>query len=81
MKQKIKQSTLKFKKELKKAIVTAITAAFGFLIALVWRDVLIEYVDKLSAISALQGKIIGAITITIICVIGILILSKFASEE
>jgi hypothetical protein len=56
-------------------------AAFGFLIALEWRDVITEFVNNISSQSPLQGKLFSAILITLICVIGILILTKILSEE
>ena len=71
----------KFKNEFNKAINTAILAAFGFLVALVWKDVITEWVDKVAAYSPLQGKIISALMITLICVLGILAISKFLPFE
>lgn len=76
-----KASAKKFKREIKKSISTAIVAAFGFLIALSWRDVIKEYVNKLSSISPIQGNLISAIIVTIISIIGILAITKFLSEE
>ncbi|MFC1682160.1 DUF5654 family protein [Nanoarchaeota archaeon] len=78
---KIKESTKKFRRELKRSIVTAITAAFGFLIALVWKDFITEYVNKLSSINPLHSSLLTAITITMLSVLGILIVSRFASGE
>jgi len=77
----LKQKTTEFKNELKKSILSAVVAAFGFLIALSWRDVIIEYVDKISSLSPVQGKLISAVIITVICVLGILIMTKFLSEK
>ncbi len=73
---KTKASAKKFNNEVKKAISTAIVAAFGFIIALAWRDVITEYIDKLTAISPIQGKLVSALIITIIGVIGIIIVTK-----
>jgi len=81
MKTLLKQKTTEVKRELKKSILSAIVAAFGFLIALSWRDVIIEYVDKISSLSPVQGKLISAVIITVICVLGILIMTKFLSEK
>ena len=80
MKGKIKSSARKFKLELKKSINTAIVAAFGFLIALVWKDVVTEYVSEIQKLSPLKGQIISAVIITIISVLGILIVTKIFSE-
>jgi len=81
LKEKAKVSALKFKRELKKSSGTAIVAAFSFLIALSWRDVIKEYVDNIVKITPLQGKLFSAILITIVCVIGILIVTKIISKE
>lgn len=80
-KQKEESKSRKFRGELKKALNTAVGAAFGFLIALAWRDAITEYVDVIASQSPVQGKIITAITITIISVIGIMIATKYLSEE
>lgn len=78
--QRAKVHTKKFKEEIKKAILTAIVAAFGFLIALSWRDVITEYVNKINSMSSINGNLISALIITFISVIGILIITKFLSE-
>lgn len=78
---KLKLETKKFNCELKKAMNTAIVAAFGFLMALVWRDVITEYVDKISAVSPVKGKLISALIVTFVSVIGILVISRLFSVE
>ena len=65
-----REKTKKFNLEIKKSMNTAIVAAFGFLMALAWRDVIIEYINELTSISPVQGKLISAIIITLIGVIG-----------
>ncbi len=72
MKKRIK----KFNLELKKATNTGMVAAFGFLIALVWRDLIVEYVNEITQVSPIQGKLISAVIVTIICVMGILIIAS-----
>ena len=79
--ERFKNSTRKFKTETKKAINTAMIAAFGFLIALVWKDVITEWVDKISAVSPVKGKLISALIVTLICVGGVLIVTKFSRVE
>ena len=81
LKLKAKRSALKFKREFKKSTTTAMVAAFGFLIALTWRDVISEWVAKISKVSPLQGNLISAIIITIVSVVGILIISRLNNEE
>lgn len=79
--ERAKAASLKFKSELKKALFTALIAAFGFLIALVWRDVIQEYVNTLVALTPFQGKLISAVTVTLIAVLGILLITKFLDEK
>ena len=56
-------------------------AAFGFLMALSWRDVISEWVKGLTQMSPVQGNLVSAIIITIISVAGILIVTKLLSEK
>jgi len=65
----------KFKIELKKSLGTALVAAFGFTIAFSWRDLIIEFFSEITSLSPVQGKLISAIIVTIISVIGILIVT------
>ena len=81
LRERTKASAAKFKRELRKSTVTAITAAFGFLIALAWRDVIVEVVNKVADSSPLGGSLMAAITITVISVLGIVIVSNFALKK
>ena len=75
--------------EVKISIATAIAAAFGFVIALIWKDIIIGLMklaglwqeggptDSTSAIIA----IVGAIIITLVCVLGIMYISKWGGIE
>jgi len=81
LKLKARESAKKFKDEFKKSVVTAIIAAFGFLIALVWKDVITEWVTKISEASPVKNSFITALITTVIAVIGILIISKLNNEE
>ncbi|MCD6468799.1 MAG: hypothetical protein J7L32_05800 [Thermoplasmata archaeon] len=71
-------------KEAKSTIATAIAAAFGFIIALIWRDIIVglmnmaglnvnKFTDPVNAMIA----VVSAIIITLICVFGILYISKW----
>lgn len=71
----------KFAKEIKKSISTALVAAFGFIIALTWRDVITLYVGLLTSINPISGKIVEALIVTIISVLGILIVTRFLSVK
>jgi hypothetical protein len=81
LKLKAKESAIKFRDEFRKSIATAIIAAFGFLIALVWKDVITEWVTKISEASPIKGSLISALFTTVIAVIGILLVSKLHKEE
>lgn len=70
--------------EVKKTIATAIAAAFGFIIALIWRDIIVGLFAlgglKISDITDATGAtiaIVSGIIITIVCVFGILYTSKW----
>jgi len=65
LKSKATESAKKFNAEVRKATSTAIVAAFSFLIAL-----------TLVTLSQAQGKVLSALIITIICVVGIILTSK-----
>jgi len=78
---KAKISAIRFKKEINKALLTALVAAFGFLMALSWREVIKEYVTQITNFSPIQGRLIEAILITIIAVVGIFIVTHALSEK
>lgn len=80
-KEKAKRHAKEFRDEFNKAIKTAFIAAFGFLIALIWRDLITEYINSIAAKSPLQGKLFSALIITLVCVIGIFIFTKLFSEK
>lgn len=65
-----------FKREFKKEMNTAVMAAFGFLIALVWKDVITNFVENLSERSPFKGALVSALMVTVICVLGIMLFSR-----
>lgn len=76
-------------KEVKSTIAVAIAGAFGFIIALIWKDIIIGAM-KLAGFwqeggfpdySALGIGIIVAIIITIVAVLGILYITKWGGVE
>ena len=79
--EKAKKGVHAFKKEFKKEMNTAILAAFGFLIALVWKDVITAAVNKISEKAPFGGAIISALLVTTICVIGIMIFSRILKNK
>jgi len=73
---KAKSEAKNFRQEFNKALNTALLAAFGFLIALFWRDVIQEWVNKIAESSPVQGKLISALIVTIVCVVGIILIAR-----
>ena len=76
------------KAEMKKTIAVAIGGAFGFIVALIWRDIIIGLmnmaglnVDKFEDAASATYAIGGAIIITLICVLGIYYISKWGGVE
>jgi hypothetical protein len=75
--------------EVKINIATAIAAAFGFVIALLWRDVIIGLLKlagwwQEGGFGDLTGAIIAiivAIIITVVCVFGIMYISKWGGIQ
>lgn len=75
-------------KDIKINISTAIAAAFGFIIALIWKEIIVgifAYYDlKINDIASLEGIAVALITgiiITIVCVFGIMYISKWGGVE
>ena len=74
--------------EVKVTIATAIAAAFGFIIALIWRDIIVGLFDlaglKINQISDASGAItaiVAGVIITVTCVFGILYISKWGGVK
>ena len=77
------------KSDIKKTIAVAVAGAFGFIIALLWKDVVIGLM-KLAGLWADGGYenwsaagigIVVVIIITIICVFGIIFISRWGGVE
>lgn len=79
--EKAKEHAKRFNREFKKEMNTAIMAAFGFLIALVWKDVITGFVNKLSEKSPFQGVLVSALIVTVICVLGIMLFSRILRNK
>jgi len=76
------------KSEVKTTIAIAIGGAFGFIIALIWRDIIIGLmnmaglsVSSFTDVTSAAIAIVAAIVITLICVFGILYISKWGNVE
>jgi len=83
--EKAKQPIKTFNNEFRKQTAAAIIAAFGFLIALVWKDLIVQAVDALTKLSFFSeypaiGRIISAIIVTSVCVFGILLINRWAKK-
>jgi len=81
-----KKSAWKFQKEFKKQMVVAISAAFGFLIALSWRTPLQNLVAVMSENLGLTKGVVyfeflAAIIITILAVLGLMAVSKWSAGD
>jgi len=55
-------------------------AAFGLIIALAWKDVITDLISKIEFVKS-YGLLITAVILTIICVFGILLVSKWSKSE
>jgi len=77
----VKKVISKFREEFNRSTNTAIVAAFGFLIALSWKDLITKFVSKLSSYSPLQGQLVSTFIVTIISVLGIIIATKIFSKK
>ena len=78
--QKINDARIEFKREFNRHLLTAITAAFAFLIALSWREPIAEslnlLLEPLGARETIILKFVGAIIITIIAALILLFLTR-----
>lgn len=75
-----------FAAQVKDKISLAIGAAFGLVIALAWNSAIQEGIDSLIASLGIVGtayvyKIITAVIVTVIAVIGIILISKWAGKK
>lgn len=83
--QTTKMAIKELKNETKKHVVTAIVAAFGFIIALVWRDAIKEFINNIIVNLSINGSsalitFYTAIITTIIAAIGIVLITKWSSQ-
>lgn len=69
-----------FKTEFKKQAATAIMAAFGLIIALAWKDVIIDFINKVDFVKQ-YGLLLSAIILTAVSVLGIVLVSKWMKSS
>ena len=65
---------------------TAIIAAFSFIIALAWKDLIVKLVKENTKLAALEAypylaELYAAVIITIIAIIGIALVSQWAKKD
>jgi len=70
--------------EVKISISTAIAAAFGFIIALIWKEIIVGLfalagltINDITDVTGAVIAIISGVIITLVCVFGILYISKW----
>ena len=84
--QKAVDITRKFHSNVKLHVATAISAAFGFLIALYWKDIIVESVDQILLNfdlkqDALLIKLFAALIVTAIAILGIYFFSRWSEKK
>ncbi|MDO8740563.1 MAG: DUF5654 family protein [Candidatus Woesearchaeota archaeon] len=80
--QKLVKHAKYFQKEVRKNIAIAISAAFAFILALYWKDLITEGVNKVLDYLKLSGnsfyfRVFVALIVTLICVLGIIIITRW----
>jgi flagellar biogenesis protein FliO len=83
---KVPSKAQEIQKETARRITTAITAAFAFVIALAWKDAIRKAVDSIVLKMGVPETVyfyefIVAIVVTLICVLGILMVSKYGVKK
>ena len=83
---KLLSAAKRVKQDIRKNMAKSVLAAFGFMIALVWRDVVKDGVNKLIAYSNLNVDgymftVITALVTTLICVVGIIYFSRWSEKQ
>ena len=74
--------------EVKLSIATAIAAAFGFVIALIWKEIIVGVfayygltINDIGSPTGIAVAIMSGIIITVFCVLGIMYISKWGEIE
>ena len=81
-----KKKISELKKRMRRRIVEGVVAAFAFIIALIWRDAIRNTIDSFVAKLGIPETAFGyefiiAAILTVVCVIGIMIVSKYEIKE
>ena len=85
LKNRVSAEALQVSKEIKRHVTTAILAALGFIIALVWRDIIqITFTSIVKSlglgVDTYLSSLFSVVLITIFCVLGIIYLSRWAER-
>jgi hypothetical protein len=83
---KISEFKNKFRNNFREHTITAIIAAFGFLVALSWREPIQKTIDKIIINFNMSGneiliQVITAALVTLIAVFALILLSKWESKK
>lgn len=74
-----------FNREFKKQLMFAVSAAFGFLMAFSWRDPIMDFIGFLVGGVGIKSQtydgVISAVVLTVVGVLFLMLISKWASEE
>jgi len=81
LQKQIKARSKSYVHEFRKAVGAAIISAFAFLIALAWRDVIIEFAESMTSLSNVQSNLITAFFVTIVSVVGIMFITKYVAVK
>jgi len=84
--EKTKSVGVRFHKEFKKHMLTAVSAALGFLIALSWRTPIQNSVNNLInslhlSENAIFYEFVSAIVVTVVAVLILMLVSRWSSEK
>jgi uncharacterized membrane protein YdbT with pleckstrin-like domain len=74
-----------FRKEFKKQLLFAVSAAFGFLMAFSWREPIMDFIgfliNSVGIKSQIYDGVISAVVLTVVGVLFLMVISKWASEK
>lgn len=74
----IKNKIYEFKDKFRHEVSTALITAFGLVVALAWKDVVTDFIKK---VTPANNLLFSAVIITIIALIAIAIISKWSNQE
>jgi len=81
LQKEMKENSKNYIHEFRKTVAAALISAFAFLIALSWKDVILEFADYIKQTTKIQGTLLTAILVTLISIIGIMIITKYVANK